>query len=102
MCSSYTYGDDITFLNMCLWGGGGVLCSWVYAQLLGSLGTAQSIVLIPVDDSQNDMIIGEYQCQVYWTFVVTWLTLYNACSLVRFREQNDIVRFRKRWWFGLK
>lgn len=32
----------------------------------------------------------------------TWLTLWNFCSLVRFRHQNDLVWFRKRCLRGHK
>lgn len=32
----------------------------------------------------------------------TWLELWNSCSFLKFRQQKDLVRLRKRSSFGLK
>lgn len=39
-------------------------------------------------DTQNNiyMVFGEHQWQVYQIFIITWLTLWNGCSLVSFQE----------------
>lgn len=44
------------------------------------------------DDIQY-VTVGKYQRQPYWTFIVTWLRLWNGYSLVRFRQ-------KKATWLG--